>query len=231
MDRILGIVEASGRALLVTPPLLLVEAERRVFEALRVVVERAGVRVRGVVIVVDDTVEETSKCIRVLCSTNKALDVFATCSVLELVDRVNQLASSMRAFQEAISKGAEELYDKYVEYARELDDVTGRITRYWVESPDTVDEVIRFSQSPELYVVCDSTVLTGLISSRYFASSKSVRVVLVSEIAGGTHADYSVRTQVVLEKLGVDGDLVVVTDESKLIALGALTHRYTTVVC
>ncbi|WP_434731538.1 hypothetical protein WLZ34_01080 [Thermogladius sp. KZ2Tp1] len=231
VGRLLGIVEATGRALLATPPLLLVEAERGVFEALRTVVERVGGGVRGVVIVVDDTVEETRKCIRVLCSTNKALDVFATCSILELVERVNQLASSMRAFREAISKGAEELYDKYVEYARELDDLTGRITRYWVESPDTVDEVIRLSQSPVQSAVCDSAVLTGLISSRYFASSRSVRVVLVSEIAGSAQADYSARTQVVLEKLGGDGDLIVVTDESKLIALGGLVHRYATVVC
>jgi hypothetical protein len=224
-------VEASGRALLATPPLLLVETERRVLEALGVVLERVGGRVRGVVIVVDDTVEETRKCIRVLCSTNKALDVFATCSILELVERVNQLASSMRALREAISKGAEELYDKYVEYARELDDVTRRISRYWVESPDAVDEVIRLSQSPMQSAVCDSAVLTGLISSRYFASSRIVKVVLASEIAGGAQTDYAARAQVVLDKLGGDGDVVVVTDESKLIALGALIHRYATVVC
>ncbi|MGC9121662.1 MAG: hypothetical protein ACP5HP_01830, partial [Thermogladius sp.] len=65
VDRLLSVVEASGR-LLATPPLLLVEAERRVLEALRVVLERVRGRVRGVVIVVDDTVEETRKCIRVL---------------------------------------------------------------------------------------------------------------------------------------------------------------------
>ncbi|MGC9122159.1 MAG: hypothetical protein ACP5HP_04390, partial [Thermogladius sp.] len=158
-------------------------------------------------------------------------DVFATCSILELVERVNQLASSMRALREAISRGAEELYDKYVEYARELDDVTRRITRYWVESPDTVDEVIRLSQSPVQSAVCDSAVLTGLISSRYFASSRIVKVVLASEIAGSTQTDYATRAQVVLDKLGGDGDVVVVTDESKLITLGALIHRYATVVC
>jgi hypothetical protein len=231
------IIEALSRdegVALATLPLFLVDPEKKLLHALKESLRRLQRVNRHVYVVIDDTLEDTVKCLKVFCSLEKTVDLIDLCRLVSIVDRINNLASSMRVLRDAISKGAEELRDKYIEHASQLDMLTAELSDHWVKDPELVDAVIKILSEPVERDAGCLVKLASWIKEGFKPSSMEVEVVSLTWLLGskGIPKEYELKVKGVADELKRRFSKVVfIGDESKAIVVNKIVNKYELILC
>ena len=219
---------------LATLPLFLVEPEKKLLHALKESLKRLQRVNRHVYVVIDDTLEDTVKCLKVFCSLEKTVDLIDLCRLVSIVDRINNLASSMRVLRDAISRGAEELRDKYIEQASQLDMLTAELSDHWVKDPELVDAVIKTLSEPVERDAGCLVKLASWIKEGFKPSSMEVEVVSLTWLLGskGIPKEYELKVKGVADELKRRFSKVVfIGDESKAIVINKIVDKYEFILC
>ena len=234
VEEIIDALSRDGDATLATLPLFLVEPEKKLLHALKESLRRLQRVNPRVYVIIDDTLEDTVKCLKVFCSLEKAVDIIDLCRLVSLVDRINNLVSSMRVLRDAISKGADELRDKYIEHASQLDMLTAEVSEQWVKDPELVDAVIKILGEPAERGASCLMKLASWIKEGFKPSSMEVEVVSLTWLLGskGIPKEYELKVKSVVEELKRRFHKVrFVGDESKAIVVSRIMNKDEIILC
>jgi uncharacterized coiled-coil DUF342 family protein len=234
VEEIIDALSRDEDLILATLPLLLVEPEKKLLHALKESSSRLQRIKPRVYVIIDDTLEETVKCLKAFCSLEKAVDIVDLCRLVSLVDRINNLVSSMRVLRDAISKGADELRDKYIEHASQLDMLTAEVSEHWVKDPELVDAVIKILEEPAEWGASCLMKLASWIKGGFKPSSMEVEVVSVTWLLGSKWipVEYELKVKSVIDELKRRFHKVMfVGDESKAIVVNRIVNKDEIILC